>query len=152
MEVWVEYRIEVYCDDASTRSEEHRRRRVTIVKFFYDTTDDCWYSQGEASPHMREAADGIITAHQADECRRTGVRRFGIKAGEANAVVRAAGITEHPHKKDWGTGLTYVMSCKLCGLDVSRNEAAVGEVLDVLRASGIHEITLRQLQQRVGAT
>ena len=140
----MDYTVNVYCDDESTGQVVHGGRRVTILRYYWDGGG--WHSQSDYAPHLREAANTLLRQHLVAE----GV--FGVPVREANAVAEAAGVTQHPHQKDMGKGLTDLFHCKLCGLDLKRHRNVVEPVLDRLRENEVSAISLRQLQRLVRAT
>lgn len=145
-----DYEVVVTCDDESTRSSAHRGRSVQIVHYYWDPEDETWGARGHRSDMTREAGVAYLRARpEARWDRETG---FGMPGRVARALIAGAGLERGVHEKEHNEQKSCDLQCPFCELHVVRHLDKVWPVLDLLRSSGLHQVSLRQLQERIGAT
>lgn len=160
------HRLFVYCDDESTRTQAHRGRVAKVVQFERDHPAELareWEIPEDAVDPadlwMIREVDTRRNLRLANEVLRTSPPGEVGLAGhfEAHARVRFDPRPEVERQVNRDGSLrennndpradhkTYVMRCKLCGLNIQRRHEATWPVLERLYLSGVGRVSLAGL-------
>lgn len=151
-------RIEVHCDDQSTRGGMHNGREVKVVTFHRH--EGIWLvfrhetlTTRDANERARqEYFDRVLAGEKYDED--AYIKHMLATLGPGYDVPEQADRRDANGKSarfdDGFAHTTYRLKCSLCGLDFQRRAEIVNPVLDRLWAAGIRRISLAQVSATIG--